>query len=65
MTTVNLRYMYFKRESSVVHNYGYEEYIEENKSMSCDALNLLMSDFFGYYIVLLWEVHSSPAIETL
>ena len=59
---VNLRY--FKRKSSVVHIYGYEEYIEESKSMSCDALNLSMPDISGT-TVLLWEEHSFRAIETL
>ena len=41
------RKSYFEGEKFVVHNGGYEEYIEENKSMSCDALNLLMPGFSG------------------
>ena len=38
---------YLEGKSFVVHNGGYEEYIRENKSMLCDALNLLMPDFSG------------------
>ena len=44
-TTVNWRY--YEGESFVVHNAGYEECFKKNKSMSCDALNLLMPDFSG------------------
>ena len=38
---------YFEGKSFVVHNGGFEDYTRENKSMPCDALNLLMPDFSG------------------
>ena len=41
---------YFEKESFIVHNGVFEEYIGENKSVLCDALNLnIKPDFRVLY----------------
>ena len=61
MKLVCRRNAILREESVILHNGGYEEYVDtmnvidihtEIKLMSCDAFNLLMHHIFGYYALI-------------